>query len=231
MRVYLSCDRFIINQTIRSDPKTAEELQPQFDALCKALTLDPDSPDILDILRDPVNVRWTEIMKVIETEALGIKHGIFRACLSPDWIQTKPGPMERQRNGEFPRGLRERGVQSIVVGEVSDEWYNYSFSHPIYSPFDVEEILSRYFPDRIAYNIVKCIGRVSEAKNSEEETMLLGSRLAAALVHLPIRLLHKDLLAAGFPVMRYRIEWIPEQLRPTSMSDPFIQFHDSSMHT
>jgi hypothetical protein len=202
---------------IRSDPKTAEELQPQFNALCKALRLDPDSPDILDILRDPVKVPWTEITKVVETEALGIKHGIFPACLSADWIQTEPGPMERQRNGEFARGLRERGIQSIVVGEVSDEWYNYSFSHPIhYSPFEIGEILERYFPVRVANNIIKYFG---EAKKRIDGTMLLSKFLAAGIVHLPIRLLHKDLLAAGFPVMRYRIEWIPEQLRPNSVSD------------
>ncbi len=155
-------------------------------------------------------------MKVVETEALGIQHGIFRACLSVDWIQTEPGPMERQRNGEFARGLRERGIQSIVVGEVSDEWYNYSYSHPIYSPFEIGDIVRGYFPDRIANNIIKCF---REAKNQKEGTMSLGEHLAAGLVHLPIRLLHKDLLAAGFPVVRYRIEWIPEQLRPNSMSD------------
>ena len=188
---------------IRSDPRTPAELQPQFDALCKALKLNPDSPDILDTLRDPVKVSWMEIMKVIETKALGVDHGIFCACLSDDWIQTEPGPMERQRNGQFARGLQERGVQSIVVGEVSDEWYNYSFSHSISSPQDVGPTLRRYFPDSVSNKLIRCF---DESKNEAEAKLLFGSLLAHGLVHLPIRLLHKDLYAAGFPVMRYRIE-------------------------
>ncbi len=207
MSVYLFCYCFIVNQTIRSDPKTREELQPQFNTLCKALKLNPDSPDILDTLRDPVKVPSMEIAKVIESEALGVEHGIFRACLSDDRIQTEPGPMERQRNGQFARGLRERGVQSVVVGEVSDEWYNYSFSHAISSPQDIGPTLRRYFPSSVSAKIIRCF---DESKNEAKAKLLFGSLLAAGLVHLPIRLLHKDLLAAGFPVMRYRIEWIPE---------------------
>ncbi len=221
MRLSLSFDCFIVNQVIRSDPRTPEELQPQFDAFCKALELDPNSPDILDTLRDPLKVPWTEITKVIETKVLGVEYGIFRACLSGDWIHTEPGPMERQRSGAFARGLWKRGVQSIVVGEVKAEGHEYSLSHPLSSPSEVEPTLRRYFPDRIANKLIKCF---KHSKNGAEARVLLaGSLLLAGLVHIPIRLLHKDLFAAGFPVIRYRIEWVPEQVRPVGMIMSFMR--------
>ncbi|KAF8335099.1 Alpha/Beta hydrolase protein [Amanita rubescens] len=204
-----------------SDPRTPEELQPQFDAFCKALELDPNSQDILDTLRDPVKVPWTKITKLIETEALGVEHGIFRACLSGDWIHTEPGPMERQRSGAFARGLWARGVRSIVVGEVKAEGHDYSVSHPLSSPSEVEPTLKRYFPDRFANKLIKGFER---SKNGAEARVLLGdSLLPAGLVHIPIRLLHQDLFAAGFPVIRYRIEWVPEQVRPAGMIMSFMR--------
>jgi hypothetical protein len=206
---------------IRADPRTPEELQPQFDAFCKALELDPNSQDILDTLRDPVKVPWTKITELIETKALGVEHGIFRACSSSDWIHTEPGPMERQRSGAFARGLWERGVRSIVVGEVKAEGHDYSVSHPLSSPSEVEPTLRRYFPDRIANKLIKGF---QGTKNGEEARVLLGdSLLPAGLVHIPIRLLHKDLSAAGFPVIRYRIEWVPEQVRPVGMIMSFMR--------
>ncbi|KAF8324951.1 hypothetical protein F5887DRAFT_1021320, partial [Amanita rubescens] len=176
-----------------SDPKDAFELQPQFDALCRALKLNPYSPNILDTLRDPVKVPWTAITKAIESDVLGIEHGIFRACQSDDWVPAQWGLMDRQKSAKFARGLRERGVQNIVVGEVSDEWYIYSVSYPMSSPQDCRGHLTRQFPFRIVRNLMSC---------------------SCVLTHFPIRLLHRDLLEADFPVIRYRIEWTPEQLCP-----------------
>ena len=179
--------------------------------------MDPDSPDILDILRDPIKVPWTEITRVIETDVLAVQDGTFRACLSGDWIHTCPGPMERQRNGDFARALRERGVQSVVVGEVVDEWYIYSLSHPISSPLDIVPNLKRYFSDAIVEKLVLCFKKLPDNANQEEARELFGRMLSSVQVHIPVRLLHRDLLAAGFPVMRYLLEWTPEQLRPDGM--------------
>jgi len=211
------CGCFLVNQIIRSNPRNNEELQPQFDALCRALKLSPYSPDILDTLRDPVKVPWTAITKVIESEVLGVEHGIFRACLSDDWIHTEPSPMARQKQGDFARGLRERGVRNVVVGELKDEWYIYSVSHPISSPEDVKRHLKRYFPERTVNRLLLCFGEISNDEDPEMAQRLFGRALSCALVHLPIRILHRDLLAAGFPVMRYVIEWTPEQLRPNGI--------------
>ena len=209
--------RFVVIHENRSDPKTPEELRPQFRALCQALKLNPDSPDILDILRDPIKVPWTEITRVIETDVVAAQDGTFRGCLSGDWIHTSPGPMERQRNGDFARALRERGVQSIVVGEVVDEWYIYSLSHPISSPLDIVPNLKRYFPDAIVEKLMLCFKKLPENASQKEAKELFGRMLSSVQVHIPIRLLHRDLLAAGFPVVRYLLEWTPEQLRHDGM--------------
>ncbi len=174
MCVHLFCGCFIINQRIRSDPKNDEELQPQFDALCRALKLHPYSRDILDTLRDPVKVPWTAITKVIESNALGIEHGIFRACLSDDWIPAETGLMDSQRSGNFARGLRGRGVQSIVVGEVSDEWYIYSVSHPMSSPQDCRRHLMRHFSDRIVRRLMSCFKEIPEDGDLEAARAVLG---------------------------------------------------------
>lgn len=192
-------------------------MQPQFDAFCRALNLNPFSPDILDTLRDPVKVPWTAITKVVESEVLGIKHGIFRACLSDDWIHTEPSPMERQKKGDFARGLRERGVRNIVLGELKDEWYIYSVSHPISSPQDVQRNLKSHFPNRVVDRLMLCFKKISDEDDPEVAQRVFGQAMRRALVHFPIRLLHRDLLATGFPVMRYLIEWTPEQLRPNGM--------------
>jgi len=222
MCVHLFCGCFIINQRIRSDPKNDEELQPQFDALCRALKLHPYSRDILDTLRDPVKVPWTAITKVIESNALGIEHGIFRACLSDDWIPAETGLMDSQRSGNFARGLRGRGVQSIVVGEVSDEWYIYSVSHPMSSPQDCRRHLMRHFSDRIVRRLMSCFKEIPEDGDLEAARAVLGQAFSCVLTHFPIRLLHRDLLEADFPVIRYRIEWTPEQLCPNGKFDDII---------
>lgn len=125
--------------------------------------------------------------------------------------------MERQRNGDFARALRGRGVQSIVVGEVVDEWYIYSLSHPISSPLDIVPNLKRYFPDAIVEKLMLCFEKLPENSSQKEAKELFGRMLSSVQVHIPVRLLHRDLLAAGFPVVRYLLEWTPEQLRHDGM--------------
>ncbi|KAF5319051.1 hypothetical protein D9611_012717 [Ephemerocybe angulata] len=44
------------SNAILVDPKTPKELQPQFEALCRALDLDPDAEDVVETLRDPSKI-------------------------------------------------------------------------------------------------------------------------------------------------------------------------------
>ena len=116
----------------RTTPKTPAELGPQFEALCRALLLDPSAPDILETLRDTHRVPWSAITYAIENDALGVVYGTFRGCWEPAWIGDTD-TMAWQRTGGFARGLAAHGVRAVVVGDLTEEWYIYSLSHPIAS--------------------------------------------------------------------------------------------------
>ncbi|TEB33306.1 alpha/beta-hydrolase [Coprinellus micaceus] len=184
-----------------TNPKTPRELRPQFKSLCRALGLDPDAEDVVEILKDPARVPWASITKVIEDpeNLLGL-YGTFRGCLSEDWIQTSPRPMERQRDGSFARELKKRGV--------AEEWYLYSIAHPITSPDDLVPNLERYFSSDLVAKLMKL------DRGGEDVQRRFGELLSLVQVHLPVHILARDLAASGFPVLRYQIRWTPPEVRP-----------------
>lgn len=199
-----------------TDPKTPAQLRLQFQTFCRGLGLNPEDPNILNTLRDPKKVSWQSITKVIETESLG-QYGTFRGCLSSDWIITSPGPMARQRSGAFTSSLKEHGVEGVVVGELTEEWYLYSIAHPISSPHDILPNLNRYFPDDISKNLLAKFGELGEDASEEEAIKLAGEVLSAGQVYLPVRLFVRDLVNNGYPTVRYQIRWTPEEVRPFGM--------------
>ncbi|KAF8137391.1 Alpha/Beta hydrolase protein [Boletus edulis] len=194
-------------------PKTAAELRPQFEALCHALRLDPKSPDVLDILRDPRRVPPEALMHVIETDAVGVYNGTFRGCLDGSWMATDPDPMTWQRNGDLGRKLREKGVKSVVAGDTLEEWYLYSIAHPINSPADIVPNLLRYYPRSIVDALIEMYPTLPDNASPGESQRLFGDILADGQVNIPDRLLARDLRLVDFPVLRYEIHWAPEQLR------------------
>ncbi|KAK7031470.1 carboxylic ester hydrolase [Favolaschia claudopus] len=172
------------SNAIVNDPRTPQELRPQFEALCGALNIDPSSSDALDQL---VRVPASEITRVIETDALGTKFGTFRGCLDGKWIPASPGPMEWQRSGGFASALREKG--------------------------DIAPNLERYYPQDMVTAMTCHYPSLPDTATSDESIKLFGEIFSDFRVHLPIRILARDLHEAGFPVLRYEIRWVPEQLR------------------
>ncbi|KIJ62159.1 hypothetical protein HYDPIDRAFT_136701 [Hydnomerulius pinastri MD-312] len=195
-------------------PKTPAELRPQFEAVCNALGLDPKSPNILETLRDPIRVPPEALMHVIETDAVGIYNGTFRGCLDGSWMSTTPDPMTWQRTGHLGRLLREKGVKSVIAGDVSEEWYLYSIAHPINGPEDIVPNLLRYYSQSIVDGLTSMYPTLPDTATPEEAARLFGEILSDGQVHLPARLLMRDLQAVDFPVLRYEMRWTPEQLRP-----------------
>jgi hypothetical protein len=176
--------------------------------------LDPGAPDILDTLRDPSKVPWSDITDIIESEAdiLG-EYSTFRGCLSEDWLPVSPDPITWQRSGELAHSLKAHGVRSIVVGDLTEEWFLYSIAHPIEAPQDIAPNLRRYFPEDVVKRMIEKWGTLPEDAGKEEAQRLYGEILSCGQVHLPVRLLARDLQNAGFPVLRYEIGWTPEQNR------------------
>ncbi|KAJ7708713.1 Alpha/Beta hydrolase protein [Mycena rosella] len=189
-------------------PRTLVELRPQFEALCRALTIDPAAPNALELLSE---VPSSTITKVIET--LG-EFGTFRACMDgPGWLPASPDPMAWQRTG-FASSLRKKGVKSILIGDLTEEWYLYSIAHPIDTPKDIVPTLERYYARDMVMKLVQHYDTLPEDATSEASEKLFGQILSDSQVHLPIRILVRDLHNAGFPVLRYEIRWTPEQNRP-----------------
>ncbi|KAJ7027900.1 Alpha/Beta hydrolase protein [Mycena alexandri] len=198
------------SNAIVCDPRTPAELRPQFEALCRALKIDPSSPNALNEL---LEVPASEITRVIETDAAGTEYGTFRGCLDGEWLPTSPNPMEWQRTGGFANNLRAKGIKSILVGDLTEEWFLYSIAHPIKSPKDLAPNLERYYPRTMVSALASQYRTLPENASSKESERLFGEILSDSQVHLPIRLLVRDLHNAGFPVLRYEIRWTPEQLR------------------
>ena len=200
-------------------PKTPSELRPQFHALCRAVGVDPTAPDALAKLSDPNVVSASAITHVIETDATGPEYGTFRGCLDGEWLAVSPEPMEWQRSGEFARALKSKGVRSIVIGDLTEEWYLYSIAHgPIHSMEEVKKNLERYYPLDFVEKVMKLYRTVPEGSPVKDFMRLFGEISGTAQVHCPVRIFARDLINAGFPVLRYEIAWTPEQVRPEGMS-------------
>ncbi|KAI0268158.1 carboxylesterase [Gloeopeniophorella convolvens] len=201
------------SNAIVANPKTPDQLRLHFEELARALGLDPNADETLAILRDPAKTSWQTIIELIDSEKLGT-YGTFRGSLDGAWLADTPDPMAWQRSGGLARGLRDHGVRSVIIGDLSEEWYLYSIANPIESSQDIQENLKRYYPADIADEVVKLYRSLPDSAAPEEFQRLFGEILAAGQVHLPVRLLHRDLLQNDFPVFRYIIKWTPEQVRP-----------------
>ena len=217
----------VINNKLDSlPPKTPTELRPQFHALCRAVGIDPAAPDALAKLSDPSVVPASTITHAIETDATGPEYGTFRGCLDGEWLAIAPGPMEWQRSGEFARALKRKGVRSVVVGDLTEEWYLYSIAHgAVHSMSEVRANLERYYPAEFVEGAMKLFPTVPEGAPIKDFMRLFGEISSTAQVHCPVRILARDLTNAGYPVLRYEIAWTPEQVRPEG---PYL-YPDSNM--
>jgi hypothetical protein len=153
---------------------------------------------------------------LIDAEALG-PHGTFRGSADGHWMAREPDAMAWQRNGSLARGLAAHGVRSVVLGDLSEEWYLYAIAHECEGIAGVRENLLRYYPASVVERMIEVYeaeGRFKEGLSTDEVFKLFGDMLSEGQVHLPVRILHRDLLAASFPVARYEMRWTPEQVRP-----------------
>lgn len=145
-------------------------------------------------------------------ESLGI-YGTFRGCLDGTWIGGSPDPMTWQRTGGFANGLRSADVKSIVVGDLTEEWYIYALSDPITCASDVWKNLRRYYSDELIEKIRVQYKPLPDDASVDESFRLFGEILSDIQVHLAVRILARDLINSDFPVLRYEIRWTPEQRR------------------
>jgi hypothetical protein len=121
--------------------------------------------------------------------------------------------MTWQRSGAFAEGLLKHGVKSIVVGHLAEEWYLYSIAHPINTVSDIAPNLERYYEKEMVHDLIGKFEPLTEDASAEACARRYGEILCDGQVRLPVRLLVRDLLKANFPVLRYYIQWLPEDKR------------------
>lgn len=88
------------------------------------------------------------------------------------------GEMEWQASGGFARVLKAKGVRSIVVGDLTEEWFVYSLSDPVSGPGDLEKNLRRYYPDDVVRSLLGAYGSLPRGAGREEYAKLYGRILS-----------------------------------------------------
>jgi hypothetical protein len=108
--------------------------------------------------------------------------------------------MTWQRSGRFGKRLKEKGIKSVVIGEVSDEWFGYGLTHQIDTIAEVGPCLERYYPEEIVKGMLKHYSVNTGGGGEEKKAMrLMGRALGDGKVYLPVRILHRDLAQVGIP--------------------------------
>ncbi|EIW75118.1 carboxylesterase [Coniophora puteana RWD-64-598 SS2] len=197
-------------------PKSLAELRPQYHDLCTALGLSPTDPSTLEKLRDPSQISASKLTDLITSEELGM-HGTFRGALDGTWLPTSVDPMAWQRSGALARALKAKGVRSISIGDLTEEWYLYAIAHPVHAPRDAYTNMLRYYPESVVRALFDAYAKrgVTPGETAASAFDYMGRVVADGQVHIPVRMFVRDFAGAGgVPVVRYEIRWTPEQVRP-----------------
>ncbi|KAK0235286.1 hypothetical protein EDD85DRAFT_922472 [Armillaria nabsnona] len=96
----------------------------------------------------------------------------------------------------------------VIVGDLTTEWCFHSTSSVIEKPADIAQIW-----------------RVRDTGDAtpEEYAKTFGRMTSDYQVHLPVRILARDLHDAGFTVLRYEVRWTPEQNKTNEIARAWIR--------
>ncbi|WVQ68653.1 uncharacterized protein L199_006862 [Kwoniella botswanensis] len=193
------------SNAILASPVTPATRNIQFAALCKAIGIDPATPDVLGRLRDTNEFPTDKLIKAVQNMG---ELCTFRGVVGDDgWVRADQ--VEFQHNGGLAKGLREAGVRCIIAGDVRDEDFFYKGVHLSKTKADLVPNIARYYPYEQSERFLASYGELSDDASVEEINTLLGRILADGQVHLPVRMLQTDLARHSFPVVRYAIESVP----------------------
>ncbi|KAL1406112.1 hypothetical protein Q8F55_007795 [Vanrija albida] len=193
------------SNAILADAVAPRDREAQFGAFCRALGADPDSPAILAELRD--TRRFPTAALVAAVEAMG-HHSTFRGVVEPGWIRADQMAFQR---GPMGQALAAAGVRAVLAGDVRDEAAFYALVHDVSAPEDLLPNVARYYPEGVAARLLAAYEPLGAGADAADCAARLGRALADGQVHLPVRVLCRD-LARALPTIRYAVELVPRAL-------------------
>lgn len=194
-------DAPFVSATLQSNAILTNAVTPsskaeQFSAFCEALGAEED----LEALRNEERYPTAAIIDAVQR--MGVQ-GTFRGVVEDGWIEADQ--MEYQASGQLGRDLVAAGVKVVIMGDVRDEDSFYSIVHDC-TPDNLMFNVARYYPLPLAKALL------SAYDQDQEPQPLLGRVLADGQVHLPVRMLARDLAKGGLPTVRYTIETVAKAL-------------------
>ncbi|KAH7875163.1 alpha/beta-hydrolase [Lentinula edodes] len=201
------------SNAIPADPKTVEEVQPQFDELLTAfaIPLSLSGSEKLECLRSKPALELVDKIMAFDNHT-------FRPIRDGHFF-----PMDlfaRYLNGDFAAEFKRRGM-SLLIGEVRDEETLYRQTNP---PNDLDtlykEVGNYYSPAVTRMMVDAYVNRKIKADGAHPDPdinidpwkKVYGDIVSDGQVRAPSRLLVRQLRDGGVPlssVHRYMINWRP----------------------
>lgn len=188
----------LLSNAILTNALTPASRADQFAAFCSALGAEHDIAALRDEEKYPTDALIQAVHKMGE-------HGTFRGVVEEGWVH--PNQMEYQRSGALGRDLVAAGVKVVVTGDVRDEDAFYSIVHDC-TPDTLLANVARYYPLPLARALLDAY----DAEADHDPQSRLGRLLADGQVHIPVRMLARDLAKGGLPTVRYSIEYVAEAM-------------------
>ena len=136
-------------------PSSKADHRPQFEAVCKALGIDPTSPTAYPDLCDPQKYPAETIMNALLAGKVPAPYDTFRDTIDGVWVRSAPDMMEWQRSGNFARALKAKGVQYVIMGNLTQEWYVYGIVHPVKNMQEITLNMQRYYSTEVTDLLLK----------------------------------------------------------------------------
>lgn len=205
----------MISNAISAQPKTTEECQDQFDALCAHFGVSKSSAgaEKLSKLRElDAQTLVGAIMK--------LKHHTFRPATDSSFIQ--PGLVKYNHSGTFAAEFKKRNCK-LLIGEVLNEETLYSITNPPEPNLEsLRRQVGNYYAATTADRVLEHY-QLPGSKEKEAWATLFGNIVSDGQVRAPSRALAMSLFEHGVSVqdiwryrIAYRLSFITDTIAPMS---------------